>query len=148
MGLNQANSNYACLYCHVHKDNRYNTSMLHFILVHAHVPLYSFPMFRWMVDRTFPRRTQQSINSCLKSRDKKGCKFSPLIKIPIDNIVIDELHLMLRITDVLLRNLVWAMEKLDQNERQQGKQRSASNNHLDQLVNTIRSCGITFRVYT
>ena len=71
---------------------------------------------------------------------KKGCKFSPLIKIRINIIVIDKLHLMLHITDVLLRNLVWTMEKLDQNERQQGKQRSASNNHLDQLVDTIRSC--------
>ena len=99
--------------------------MLHFNLVHAHVPLYSFHLFRWMVDRTFPHRTQQSINSCLKSQDKKGCKFFPLIKIPIDNIVIDKLHLMLHIFDVLLKNLVWAMEKLDQDETQQGNREVA-----------------------
>ena len=94
------------------------TGIIH---VHLYVALlYSFHMFKRVVDRAFPHQTQQSINSCLKSRDKKGCKFSPLIKIPIDNIVIDELHLMLRITDVLLRNFVWAMEKLDQDEGNKG----------------------------
>ena len=80
--------------------------MLHFNLVHAHVPLYFFNLFRWMVDKTFPPRTQQSINSCLKSRDRTGSKLSPVIKIPINNIVIDEQHLMPHITDVLLRNFV------------------------------------------
>ena len=66
----------------------------------------SFHLFRWMVDKTFPHWTQQSINSSFKSRDRKGCKLSPVIKIPINNIVIDELHLMLHITDILLRKLV------------------------------------------
>ena len=58
------------------------------------------------------------------------------------NIVIDELHLMLRVTDVLIRNIIWAMIYNDLREVQQKKQPQ----HLDKLVQTIRSCGITFSV--
>lgn len=35
-----------------------------------------------------------------------GCRDSPLLNIPVDHIVIDELHLLLRITDRLLEGLV------------------------------------------
>ena len=148
MGLNQANSNYACLYCHVHKDNRYNTSVCRTLTLYMHMYLcipftYSDG---WLIE-PFLVGLSSLLIVVSDLKDKKGCKFFPLIKIPIDNIVIDELHLMLHITDVLLRNSVWAMEKLDQDERQQGKQRSRFNNHLDKLINTIRSCRITFRVY-
>ena len=31
---------------------------------------------------------------------------TPLLKIPFDHIILDELHLLLRITDVLLSNLI------------------------------------------
>lgn len=41
---------------------------------------------------------------------KKGQNYcsihKPLLKIPLDHIVADELHLLLRITDVLLRNVI------------------------------------------
>ena len=35
-----------------------------------------------------------------------GCVRQPLFDIPSDRIVLDELHLLLRIGDVLLRNLI------------------------------------------
>ena len=38
---------------------------------------------------------------------------STLLNINFDRIVLNELHLMLRVTDVLLRNLVWACADLD-----------------------------------
>lgn len=53
----------------------------------------------------------------------------------------DELHLMLRISDILMRNLVWAAQ-----------QRNVSNitetvtTYTDLLVSKIRCCGVTFHV--
>ena len=34
------------------------------------------------------------------------CVLPPLVNIPLDHIVLDELHLLLRIMDVLIRNLI------------------------------------------
>ena len=49
---------------------------------------------------------------------------------------------MLRITDILLRNLIWAMIHMDLQNRHKGTPSS----HLDMLVESIRSCGVTFKV--
>ena len=67
---------------------------------------------------------------------------SPLLDIDMSNIVVDELHLMLRVTDILIRNLVWAMLLLDMKEKQSRRQPQ----YIDKLLHTIRSCGITFNV--
>lgn len=40
-----------------------------------------------------------------------GCQHQPLFKIPLDNIIIDELHLMLRVMDRLETGLI--LEVLD-----------------------------------
>ena len=73
-------------------------------------------------------------------KNKKGCINKPLLQFETTNIVIDELHLMLRITDVLLRNLIWAMIQKDLQER------NNTRDHMEQLVQAIQSCGITFKV--
>ncbi|CAH3035392.1 unnamed protein product, partial [Pocillopora meandrina] len=41
-----------------------------------------------------------------KSRENYCCDKQPILNIPLDHIVVDELHLMLRITDILIGNLV------------------------------------------
>ncbi len=38
-----------------------------------------------------------------------GCIWPPLLNIDVDEMIVDELHMMLRVSDVLLRNLIWAM---------------------------------------
>ena len=43
-----------------------------------------------------------------------GCQHQPLFKIPLDNIIIDELHLMLRVMDRLETGLI--LEVLDWDE--------------------------------
>ena len=43
-----------------------------------------------------------------------GCQHQPLFKIPLDNIIIDELHLMLRVVDRLETGLI--LEVLDWDE--------------------------------
>ena len=44
---------------------------------------------------------------------KKGKVYKPLLHIPLKNVVPDELHLMLHITDVLIRNLINTAMKYD-----------------------------------
>ena len=56
--------------------------------------------------------------------------------------MIDELHLMLRITDVLIRNLIWIAQAHDTNEITVHR----STKHLDMVTDSNRSCGITFWV--
>ncbi len=91
-------------------------------------------------------RTVDTISQCLQqlptSKLKFGCVCPPLLNVAISNIVVDELHLMLRVTDVLIRNLIWAMLHLDTKEQHQGKEAQ----FVDRLLSKIRSCGITFRV--
>ena len=71
-----------------------------------------------------------------------GCIHPALLDIEIKEIVTDELHLMLRVSDVLIRNLIWAMIERDIKEDHY----SRSPQFLDKLVDEIRKCGLTFRV--
>ncbi len=91
-------------------------------------------------------RTLATITECLKqseaSKKRFGCQNTPLFNIAISNVVIDELHLMLRVTDILIRNLIWAMLQLDIKEKHLGRPQQ----FLDKLINKIRMCGLTFRV--
>ena len=56
-------------------------------------------------------------------------------------VVLDELHLMLRITDVLLRNLIYGAIQEDEKDIV-----IKSTEHVDKLLEAIQQCGITFRV--
>ena len=40
------------------------------------------------------------------SKDNFGCTHKPLIDIPLTNVIPDELHLLLRITDKVLQNII------------------------------------------
>ena len=43
-----------------------------------------------------------------------GCQAQPFFKIPLENVVIDELHLMLRVTDRLEEGLIMDIIKWDE----------------------------------
>ena len=79
----------------------------------------------------------------MKKKDRFGCQNPPLINIDPAKTILDELHLMLRVTDVLIRNLVWAMIDLDLRSRHVGTEPT---DNLEGLLDAIRRCGITFRV--
>ena len=71
--------------------------------------------------------------------EKFGVKNPPLLNIALDHVLLDELHLLLHITDVLLRNIIMMMVKFDRN--------GPSTNHLQSLVKAVRECGISFSVW-
>ena len=85
--------------------------------------------------------SQKSRRHCSKHL---GCIHPPLLNIELDNIVVDELHLMLRVGDVLLRNLILYTDSRDHASREhQGE----DTNHLQQLEQAIRSCGESFQIW-
>ena len=90
LGLKGATSNYACAWCKVHKADRWNISD------------------NYLIYNTQPMvRTLEEIREMsTTSKDNYCCDKQPLLNIPQDHIVVDELHLMLRVTDILNENLV------------------------------------------
>jgi len=52
---------------------------------------------------------------------RRGRLENPLMHISLDHWIPDELHLMLRVTDVLIRNLILAAAKQDRIDRRPSK---------------------------
>jgi len=73
----------------------------------------------------------------------KGCVHPPLINVEPEDCVIDELHLFLRITDVLFENLFTELSRLSHRAKTNGTGRS---DHVEQAVSAIRGCGVSFNV--
>lgn len=84
-----------------------------------------------------------------KSGENYCCCYKPLFNIPLDNIILDELHLMLRITDILIQNLIEdAMQWDDKESSSSAKKRSIlQSKHVQQLVKEINKCGVTFSIW-
>lgn len=69
------------------------------------------------------------------------CVHDPLLNIPLDHIILDELHLLLRISDILIDNIVLdAMQWYDEETWITGKKKV----HLDKLIQAINSCSVSF----
>eukprot|EP00731_Ephydatia_muelleri_P028687 Em0020g331a len=117
LGLNAANSIYACPKCTVHRDCRWDVSKPE--------SYYSTTMARTLVTL---RRAFASHGRTAAVH--QGSVNRPLTAIPVDHMMIDELHLFLRIFDVMLRNLIIMSEP-----------------HTQQLVAYIRSCGVSFNIW-
>ena len=83
-------------------------------------------------------RSLQSIVTSVKMKPSEevskrlGSKHPSLLNIEPEDIAIDILHLMLRITDILLRKIIFKMTELDRQKRKVTEL-------LDKLVSTIRS---------
>ena len=73
-----------------------------------------------------------------------GCVLPPLIKIPLDRVVLDELHLLLRIMDVLIRNLIFYA---DSEDHRQKERHGVESHNLRKLEQAIRSCGVCFQIW-
>ena len=97
------------------------------------------------------RRTLQEIKQfASKSKGENYCcVHQPLINIPLDHIILDELHLMLCVTDVLISNLIEDVVQWDEKDNFLSEKKSASlqQKHLNNLIQGIRSCGVSFSVW-
>ena len=70
--------------------------------------------------------------------NKAGSVEAPQLNINLDHVLLYELHLLLRVLDVLLRNLILMAVRRDHQER------STQNNTFK---TAIRSCGVTFEIW-
>lgn len=91
MGMKGATS-IACLWCKIAKDLRWRMG--------STLDHYNSSPLR----RTLEEMTKMSQKK--GTQDKYSCEHEPLLKIELGHVVLDELHLLLRITDVLINNLV------------------------------------------
>lgn len=85
MGLSGATSEYACLWCKIQKSKRWD--MQHNLEYYQSDKL---------------KRTLKSIKGCCtKSKENFCCINPPLFNIELDHVILDELHMMLTVTDRL-----------------------------------------------
>ena len=95
------------------------------------------------------RRTLQEIKQfASKSKGENYCcVHQPLLNIPLDHIILDELHLMLRVTDVLIGNLIEDVMQWDEKENLVAGKKNMQHWHLKNLTQAINSCGVSFSVW-
>ena len=125
LGLNGSTANYACPWCHVHKNDRPDLD--------KPLDFYNSPEMA---------RTAENLRQNAKL-NKFGCRHPPLVNIDPQNVVPDELHLFLRISDVLLKNLIDDCKQLDSKLEVLGQKP----HHVQDLVDKIRDCGVPFNVW-
>ena len=74
-----------------------------------------------------------------------GCVLPPLLNVSLDHVVLDELHLLLRIMDVLIRNLILYADFQDHRQKQHCG--AAESRNVRKLEQAIRSCGVCFQIW-
>ena len=150
MGLNNSTSTYSCLWCTVSKDKRYFTSKT----IRTYT-VYKYTLYRWgmSVDEAVynsppPTGKARTLASMLhKSKftvPKKhlGSKNPPILQVEPTQVILDELHLLLRIGDVLLRNIILQADSIDQRENMH--RGGHTENHLQTLELFVNSCNVPF----
>lgn len=97
------------------------------------------------------RRTLEDLKKWCREKGKKSfcCIHPPLLDIPLNHIVLDELHLLLRVTDVLTRNILNEMIEWDDEDahKQKISNPPVIGQHLKKAINEIKACGISFNVW-
>ena len=95
MGLKGATSDYACMWCKIHTIQRWDMT--------KDLDFYNFGELK---------RTSQEIRYFHGSK-KVLLHPSPLFNIELDHVVLDELYLMMRITDRLTENIITEVMERD-----------------------------------
>ena len=85
------------------------------------------------------QRTSQNLKEDVVKNDF-GVRAQPLVSIEPEHIIIDELHLLLRICDKLLKNLIVHTKTLDDKNVVHGEK----SDFLGQLTEKIRGCAFRF----
>ena len=130
LGVASATSNHACLWCKVHNDYRWDRSK-------ADMTFYNLDP---------NRRTLADIKQCSRSKCF-GYINEPLIDIALDHIVPDELHLLLRVTDRILQNVIDEVLERDAIENFNRPRGQPNGVFLSNLVIGNNDCGISFNVW-
>jgi hypothetical protein len=131
MGLSGATSNHACVWCTVHKDERWNMS--------HDLEYYNSPPLKRTLEEMHRLAGKTKQNFC--------CVHKPLLDIELSHVILDELHLLLRVMDVLIGNLVQGAIDWDKKDNWKKKKSEHQSIHVNHLIEVIRSCGVTFNIW-
>ncbi|KXJ10506.1 hypothetical protein AC249_AIPGENE18777 [Exaiptasia diaphana] len=129
MGMKGATSDFACIWCKILKSLRYDMSK---------------PIDFYTTGEIV--RTIQDIKEYALKKEY-SCEHLLLLNISIENIVIDELHLMLRVTDKLTKNLVEEALSRDAKDNLDKPPSKHTMKHLDDIQKAICSCGVSFSIW-
>ncbi|XP_028405265.1 uncharacterized protein LOC114527775 [Dendronephthya gigantea] len=91
-------------------------------------------------------RSLKDIQDCAV-KNRFSCQHKPLLEVKLENVVLDELHLMLRITDILTKSLVNEALEWDFKDNSNKPPKDRTSKHLSDLVECIQSCGVSFNVW-
>ena len=91
--------------------------------------------------------TLADVKKYASDKNQFCCKDMPLLDVPLSNIVLDELHLLLRVTDILLSNLIEDAMELDDKKDFLNKKGEPKGVNLRKITQLINSCGVTFSVW-
>lgn len=126
LGLCGATGNYACPWCHVSKVDR--------------TDLTKEMMF---YESREMKRTSLTLAEHSKTKTY-GSKYPPLIEIDPCKIVPDELHLLLRVSDILLTNIIDDCRQQDAKLEVMKKEPEK----LKTLISKINECGVVFQTWS
>ena len=121
-----------------------------------HIYNISFAHFRWdmsVIEETYTSScptgkacTLASLHTnCAFSKPTKhlGSKHPPLLELEPSQYVLDELHLLLRVSDVLVHNLIYYADHHDQTQH---LRRGTNGTHIPGLEDLVKSCGVAFKI--
>lgn len=129
MCLSGATSTHVCLRCLIHKLDRWDTSK----------PLDHYNLVEM-------KRTLGHIKSMLPLK-KYSVINKPLFNIDLDHVILDELHLMIRVTDRLTENIITEVMERDGEADMSKKRGEKKGIYLEALVSTINKIGIPFSIW-
>ena len=135
-GIDAANCTHSCIWCRCPKED------------------YSRFDKEWSItDKSKGARTIQSIIDAsklsAKSKMKYNCSHIPLFPmVPIHRVIIDNLHLFLRVVDNLINLLIMDLRRLDGIEKCSKLDRSKATNVCKYEDFLLHSCKIPFHFYT
>ena len=129
MGLSGATSTHACLWCLIHKLERWDTSK----------PLDYYNMGEM-------KRTLDHIKSMLPLK-KYSVINAPLFNIELDHVILDELNLMMRVTDRLMENVIIEVMERDSKADMTKGGGEKKGIYLESLVSSINNIGVPFSIW-
>ena len=118
LGLGGSTGDFVCPWCKVHKYDRHDLTK-HWNFYHSSDLFRSYEEICFLAGQ---------------SKNTFGVKHKPLLKVNIDHFIPDELHLMLRITDILLRNVILDCKDKDDLDKKESKLNGKNLENLVKLV--------------
>ena len=127
-GIDSASSTYACIWCKCPAINRYDTTMSWSIL-----------------DREQGARTIEENKTIAQSKTKQfNVTNEPIFdSIPLTRVVVDNLHMFLRVADVLIDLLLLELKRLDKIEKATKVKGIDQLRYIKKYESTLASIGIS-----